>query len=125
MSGLWLGRTGSSASTAAVITRVLNLVNAERVRACTLIIPHFLRAGSTGSFSWCGTAAALGRPAVVPCCDPRPARCTRAAFRGRPLWPPLRQESAAFALAAHVTGVANTPMLLQDTTFTCATVQIR
>ncbi|MEU7075800.1 DUF6461 domain-containing protein [Streptomyces narbonensis] len=32
---------------------------------------------------------------------------------------------AAFALAEHVTGVAITPALLQDTTFTCATVRIR
>nr|WSX54138.1 DUF6461 domain-containing protein [Streptomyces sp. NBC_00974] len=32
---------------------------------------------------------------------------------------------AAFALAEHLTGVAITPVLLQDTTFTCATVQIR
>ncbi|MEU7330901.1 DUF6461 domain-containing protein [Streptomyces parvus] len=32
---------------------------------------------------------------------------------------------AAFALAEHLTGVAITPTLLQDTTFTCATVQIR
>jgi hypothetical protein len=32
---------------------------------------------------------------------------------------------AAFALAEHLTGVAITPELLQDTTFTCATVQIR
>ncbi|MFE5731979.1 DUF6461 domain-containing protein [Streptomyces sp. NPDC056528] len=32
---------------------------------------------------------------------------------------------AAFALAEHLTGVALTPALLQDTTFTCATVRIR
>lgn len=32
---------------------------------------------------------------------------------------------AAFALAEHLTGVAITRELLQDTTFTCATVQIR
>ncbi|MDV5143158.1 DUF6461 domain-containing protein [Streptomyces sp. SBC-4] len=32
---------------------------------------------------------------------------------------------AAFALAEHLTGIAITPALLQDTTFTCATVQIR
>ncbi|MFJ7272154.1 DUF6461 domain-containing protein [Streptomyces sp. NPDC099050] len=32
---------------------------------------------------------------------------------------------AAFALAEHLTGVAITPELLQDTTFTCATVRIR
>ncbi|WP_225802529.1 DUF6461 domain-containing protein [Streptomyces sp. NK15101] len=32
---------------------------------------------------------------------------------------------AAFALAEHLTGVAITPTLLQDTTFTCATVRIR
>ncbi|MFH7594517.1 DUF6461 domain-containing protein [Streptomyces racemochromogenes] len=32
---------------------------------------------------------------------------------------------AAFALAEHLTGVAITPALLQDTTFTCATVRIR
>ncbi|WP_432121572.1 DUF6461 domain-containing protein [Streptomyces sp. S1] len=32
---------------------------------------------------------------------------------------------AAFALAEHLTGVAVTPALLQDTTFTCATVRIR
>ncbi|MFF8835825.1 DUF6461 domain-containing protein [Streptomyces sp. NPDC015130] len=31
---------------------------------------------------------------------------------------------AAFALAEHLTGVAVTPELLQDTTFTCATVRI-
>ncbi|MFI7354807.1 DUF6461 domain-containing protein [Streptomyces avidinii] len=33
--------------------------------------------------------------------------------------------AAAFALAEHLTGVAITPELLQDTTFTCATVRIR
>lgn len=33
--------------------------------------------------------------------------------------------SAAFALAEHLTGVAIIPPLLQDTTFSCATVQIR
>ncbi|MFF8618693.1 DUF6461 domain-containing protein [Streptomyces sp. NPDC015350] len=32
---------------------------------------------------------------------------------------------AAFALAEHLTGVAITPALLQDTTFTCATIRIR
>lgn len=32
---------------------------------------------------------------------------------------------AAFALAEHLTGVAVTPALLRDTTFTCATVRIR
>ncbi|NGO80298.1 hypothetical protein G6045_32250 [Streptomyces sp. YC504] len=32
---------------------------------------------------------------------------------------------AGFALAEHLTGIAITPALLQDTTFTCATVQIR
>ncbi|WP_327337338.1 DUF6461 domain-containing protein [Streptomyces sp. NBC_01324] len=32
---------------------------------------------------------------------------------------------AAFALAEHLTGVAITPALLQETTFTCATVKIR
>jgi hypothetical protein len=32
---------------------------------------------------------------------------------------------AGFALAEHLTGVAVTPALLQDTTFTCATVRIR
>ncbi|MGW6704656.1 DUF6461 domain-containing protein [Streptomyces sp. NPDC054956] len=32
---------------------------------------------------------------------------------------------AAFALAEHITGVAITSKLLQDTTFTCATVHIR
>ncbi|MDX3539397.1 DUF6461 domain-containing protein [Streptomyces sp. MB09-01] len=32
---------------------------------------------------------------------------------------------AAFALAEHLTGVAITPELLHDTTFTCATVRIR
>ncbi|MGW6742590.1 DUF6461 domain-containing protein [Streptomyces sp. NPDC055025] len=32
---------------------------------------------------------------------------------------------AAFALAEHLTGIAITPALLQDTTFTCATVRIR
>ncbi|MFF5704528.1 DUF6461 domain-containing protein [Streptomyces sp. NPDC012794] len=32
---------------------------------------------------------------------------------------------AAFALAEHLTGVAVTPALLQNTTFTCATVQVR
>ncbi|MEV0915904.1 DUF6461 domain-containing protein [Streptomyces sp. NPDC049967] len=32
---------------------------------------------------------------------------------------------AAFALAEHLTGVAITPALLQETTFTCATVQIQ
>ncbi|MFE5909072.1 DUF6461 domain-containing protein [Streptomyces wedmorensis] len=32
---------------------------------------------------------------------------------------------AAFALAEHLTGVAVTPALLRDTTFTCATVKIR
>ncbi len=32
---------------------------------------------------------------------------------------------AAFALAEHLTGVAITPTLLQDTRFTCATVKIR
>lgn len=32
---------------------------------------------------------------------------------------------AAFALAEHLTGVAITPALLQDTMFTCATVKIR
>ncbi|MEU1371399.1 DUF6461 domain-containing protein [Streptomyces sp. NPDC005803] len=32
---------------------------------------------------------------------------------------------AAFALAEHLTGVAVTPVLLRDTTFTCATVRIR
>ncbi|MFB7252635.1 DUF6461 domain-containing protein [Streptomyces nojiriensis] len=32
---------------------------------------------------------------------------------------------AAFALAEHLTGVAVTPALLQDTTFSCATVRIR
>ncbi|MFH8582235.1 DUF6461 domain-containing protein [Streptomyces zaomyceticus] len=32
---------------------------------------------------------------------------------------------AAFALAEHLTGVAVTPALLQDTTFTCTTVKIR
>ncbi|MFH8715130.1 DUF6461 domain-containing protein [Streptomyces zaomyceticus] len=32
---------------------------------------------------------------------------------------------AAFALAEHLTGVAVTPTLLRDTTFTCATVKIR
>ncbi|BBB02057.1 hypothetical protein RVR_9767 [Actinacidiphila reveromycinica] len=32
---------------------------------------------------------------------------------------------AAFALAEHLTNVAITPALLQDTTFACATVQIR
>ncbi|MYV56088.1 DUF6461 domain-containing protein [Streptomyces sp. SID3212] len=32
---------------------------------------------------------------------------------------------AAFALAEHLTGIAITPELLQDTAFTCATVQIR
>ncbi|MGW5781966.1 DUF6461 domain-containing protein [Streptomyces sp. NPDC003863] len=32
---------------------------------------------------------------------------------------------AAFALAEYLTGVAVTPALLQDTTFTCATVKIR
>ncbi|MFD0260133.1 DUF6461 domain-containing protein [Kitasatospora indigofera] len=32
---------------------------------------------------------------------------------------------AAFALAEHLTGVAVTPALLQDTMFTCVTVQIR
>ncbi|GAA0273462.1 hypothetical protein GCM10010302_08830 [Streptomyces polychromogenes] len=32
---------------------------------------------------------------------------------------------AAFALAEHLTGVAVTPELLQDTTFTCATARIR
>ncbi|MFI1471023.1 DUF6461 domain-containing protein [Streptomyces wuyuanensis] len=32
---------------------------------------------------------------------------------------------AAFALAEHLTGVAITPTLLQDTTFACATIQIR
>lgn len=32
---------------------------------------------------------------------------------------------AAFALAEHLTDVAVSPMLLQDTTFTCATVKIR
>ncbi|MFF7780004.1 DUF6461 domain-containing protein [Streptomyces tanashiensis] len=31
----------------------------------------------------------------------------------------------AFALAEHLTDVAVTPTLLQDTTFTCATVKIR
>ncbi|MGW7453115.1 DUF6461 domain-containing protein [Streptomyces sp. NPDC054787] len=46
---------------------------------------------------------------------------------------PLEDESpetdlsspVAFALAEHLTGVAITPALLQDTTFTCATVQVR
>ncbi|MFF0477013.1 DUF6461 domain-containing protein [Streptomyces sp. NPDC004284] len=33
--------------------------------------------------------------------------------------------TAAFALAAHLTGVAVTPALFQGTTFTCATVKIR
>ncbi|MFE4690474.1 DUF6461 domain-containing protein [Streptomyces sp. NPDC056749] len=32
---------------------------------------------------------------------------------------------AAFALTEHLTGVAITPTLIQDTTFTCATVRIR
>ncbi|MFE6104175.1 DUF6461 domain-containing protein [Streptomyces laurentii] len=32
---------------------------------------------------------------------------------------------AAFALAEHVTGVALTPALLRDTTFTCATIRMR
>lgn len=32
---------------------------------------------------------------------------------------------AAFALAEELTGVAVTPALLRDTTFTCATVRIR
>ncbi|MFS0697968.1 DUF6461 domain-containing protein [Streptomyces nitrosporeus] len=32
---------------------------------------------------------------------------------------------AAFALTEHLTGVAITPKLLQDTTFACATIQIR
>ncbi|KOU52174.1 hypothetical protein ADK55_16930 [Streptomyces sp. WM4235] len=32
---------------------------------------------------------------------------------------------AAFPLAEHLTGVAISPALLQDTTFTCATVQVR
>ncbi|MET7931212.1 DUF6461 domain-containing protein [Streptomyces sp. NPDC005349] len=32
---------------------------------------------------------------------------------------------AAFALAEHLTGVAITPPLLQDTAFACATIQIR
>lgn len=32
---------------------------------------------------------------------------------------------AAFALAEHLTGVAVTPALLRDTTFTCATIRIR
>ncbi|MFJ5834971.1 DUF6461 domain-containing protein [Streptomyces sp. NPDC093089] len=32
---------------------------------------------------------------------------------------------AAFALAEHLTGIAITPALLQDTTFTCATIRIR
>lgn len=32
---------------------------------------------------------------------------------------------AAFALAEHLTGIAITPELLQDTTFICATVQTR
>ncbi|MFF5512154.1 DUF6461 domain-containing protein [[Kitasatospora] papulosa] len=32
---------------------------------------------------------------------------------------------AAFALAEHLTGVAITPALLQETTFTCAPVQIQ
>ncbi|MGW4034272.1 DUF6461 domain-containing protein [Streptomyces sp. NPDC004838] len=32
---------------------------------------------------------------------------------------------AAFALAEHLTGIAVTPALLQDTTFCCATVQLR
>ncbi|WP_251056677.1 DUF6461 domain-containing protein [Streptomyces sp. ISL-94] len=32
---------------------------------------------------------------------------------------------AAFPLAEHLTGIAITPALLQDTTFTCATIQIQ
>ncbi|MBM7439342.1 DUF6461 domain-containing protein [Streptomyces sp. HB132] len=32
---------------------------------------------------------------------------------------------AAFALAEHLTGIAITPTLLEDTTYTCATVEIR
>nr|WP_268251436.1 DUF6461 domain-containing protein [Streptomyces avidinii] len=52
--------------------------------------------------SWCGSAST-----------------SRTRLRKR-ICPP-----AAFALAEHLTGVAISPALLQDTTFTCATVQVR
>ncbi|MEU4733215.1 DUF6461 domain-containing protein [Streptomyces sp. NPDC023588] len=95
-------------------------------------VSHFVDVNAVGTFLWAEDEVL--RPCFHPCSRrtagaPRPTYSSTswsgsASILRRRLRTRL-SSPAAFALAEHLTGVAITPALLQDTTFSCTTVEIR